>query len=679
MKKFFTIITLLILVAQVHAFTPLPYCCGFEKQDSTELNNWVLNYERTGRYTESTLDRWCIGDAIHYQGEQSLYISGDAGVTNSNVVSSLCTGWYQLAYRDFVLPTGQYRLNFKYINPFLQETIGDEGLSMGILLYRSDSLDALTYFNFSPNYQFNRNYKTSKLPYTDYWQNKDTVFSVEQNSNSTIVIRIYFAWRIPNQTLSRGPVLDNIEIAQAGCDEPSIPTHLYCTDATGQSQSKLCWHGSADVYHLELYSDVIDSCFSVTTTDTFMLCDNLPDGIYLVSLKAECRSDSTSYYSNYVVTSLRLGHMDADSFDYLNICDTARAVLSAFNRIGDNYSSTNPILDDMSNSASTHSICTNIYECDPITGLSIMPKGTSGVVRLGQSDLQSSYCCKIEYPFYVKDSTLLIKYFPVVVYSGHVDSDEGYISFRLLDESREEIQTYHMIGTDLKTSSSDFGLDQYYYSYWDTCKFDLSAQIGRVNYLEITSSCCYAGLHGAYMYYSVEYEKKIHSTIENVTSDSVIISWLPVDSAASYVLEIHEYVDSAYVLLDSVMIRADGIEGLPIFSSSSPSRMPMDNIGSVVIITINPASGTTATSPISVSVSTTDTRREDYLYIIKAFGVDQQYICSGMGLFTLNEDAPIFEALDFPTYGPRPQKILRGNQILIYRDGVVYSLQGQVL
>ena len=125
------------MIGYGQAFEALPYEFGFEDTESPELSKWVLN-PGMGMYdTDSLIDQWCVGEALRSSGDKGLYMSNSGGL-NSDVGKrylfikmtgeiELIIGnpkYVQFAYRDFVLPTGNYYVCFDYISPNMQLAAG---------------------------------------------------------------------------------------------------------------------------------------------------------------------------------------------------------------------------------------------------------------------------------------------------------------------------------------------------------------------------------------------------------------------------------------------------------------------------------------------------------------------------------------------------------------------------
>ena len=94
----FLLSSMLLFSAQA---VSLPFFCGFEAHDDIAEWNLVNGTNRNA---------WVIGEATSLRGQRSLYISADGGLTMSFVRESALS----VAYREFILPRGQYEISFDY-------------------------------------------------------------------------------------------------------------------------------------------------------------------------------------------------------------------------------------------------------------------------------------------------------------------------------------------------------------------------------------------------------------------------------------------------------------------------------------------------------------------------------------------------------------------------------------
>ena len=84
----------------------LPYLYDFENE--AENQNWVLNPSVN---TITTDNRWVIGSAVAYTGDNSMYVSQDGGLSNTYA----STNNVLLAYRDITLEAGDYDIAYDWM------------------------------------------------------------------------------------------------------------------------------------------------------------------------------------------------------------------------------------------------------------------------------------------------------------------------------------------------------------------------------------------------------------------------------------------------------------------------------------------------------------------------------------------------------------------------------------
>lgn len=129
--------------------------------------------------------------------------------------------------------------------------------------------------------------------------------------------------------------------------------------------------------------------------------------------------------------------------------------------------------------------------------------------------------------------------------------------------------------------------------------------------------------------------------VNPVSMDTTQLTWAPVDSASLYKLHIYTDSTSLIVVDTTLSIVADSLNGgvlLPLLNSvpSRINRVILDDIGSVVIITINPTSGLSESNPFIVTVSTSSNIEIPFHFDIKVYCGDH-VIKQDYGDFVLND------------------------------------------
>lgn len=139
-------------------------------------------------------------------------------------------------------------------------------------------------------------------------------------------------------------------------------------------------------------------------------------------------------------------------------------------------------------------------------------------------------------------------------------------------------------------------------------------------------------------------------TTDSIAADTTQLSWMPVDSASMYQLRIY----SEQIGLDTTLyIAADstngGISKILAPTQRRAHRVTMDAGGSVIIITIEPNSGTTTTTPFVVTVSTSSSEKIDVQFemiVLQGSNILREEV----GSFTLNKDNRTgLESVFYPT------------------------------
>lgn len=137
--------------------------------------------------------------------------------------------------------------------------------------------------------------------------------------------------------------------------------------------------------------------------------------------------------------------------------------------------------------------------------------------------------------------------------------------------------------------------------------------------------------------------------VHQSTPDSAQIFWAPVDSATRYELHI-ESVDPSLGLDTTLVLLADGDNG-GILPTAEPAihrqhKIVMDEIGTIIVITIEPNSGTSAANPIRFNVSNISNESVEIAYEMTAFH-NEEILTQEEGTITLSEPESTVQALLF--------------------------------
>lgn len=143
--------------------------------------------------------------------------------------------------------------------------------------------------------------------------------------------------------------------------------------------------------------------------------------------------------------------------------------------------------------------------------------------------------------------------------------------------------------------------------------------------------------------------KPIMLDIEKTASNSVVVSWLPVKYVDIYEICVDVYLSNQYAYTDTLIVLADGANGgtmTSIITSAPARRITLDEIGSVVIITIDPNSGSAVGQPFLMTINTT---RTDIIGCrVKVYASQEQSILKQDQIyFTLNDPSGLLNVRAF--------------------------------
>lgn len=122
------------------------------------------------------------------------------------------------------------------------------------------------------------------------------------------------------------------------------------------------------------------------------------------------------------------------------------------------------------------------------------------------------------------------------------------------------------------------------------------------------------------------------------------LSWEPVDYASLYELCIYS-TDSTIGLDTTLIINADEFNGGIMLQSSNPvsrriNKIVLDGGGTIIVVSIDPTSGTSASNPFTVTISTNSDAALEIKYDMKVYQ-GQTLLHAEVGAFWLNELAII--------------------------------------
>ena len=479
----------------------IPYMMSFEVADSLEWQNWHIN---EGVNAPSCPDQWMIGTDQKSDGNRSLYISN-----NNNTASFGAARNIQFAYRDFVLPQGNYIVAFDWKcmgapNATLYVGCGPVSAALNCEAVVSGAPLSTDYTRWCQT-------ATSNLKGQRYWQNGRLTGI---NSNGTRTMRLFFAWVSTNtDTTLYNPLsacIDNVQICKANSAPPSN-----ITAETGCDSTIIRWTGTSDNYQLG-YRRIGDDNWhnrlglSAVAGQGEVVIEGLEEGMYDFRIRGILGND-TSVYT--YLSSVVLFCPEAHCINYVNLHDTTGTVLCRTGKVG-SQGVVNPTAtrvgvvdygpDDV---ASRHTVNWDIHAYDIRTRnrLPLIPNGELASVRLGNWNTGAEWE-SITYDYYVDSvySILLLKYAVVLEDPGHGKSEQPRFTLSVKDQNGQEV--------DANCGSADFYAgrssgnkgDGWHYESnlswkeWTTYGIDLTRFVGQTLKITVTTYDC--SQHGHYGY-----------------------------------------------------------------------------------------------------------------------------------------------------------------------------------
>lgn len=266
-----------------------PYMCGFEETDA-DVNNWEL--------VGSGANQWMVGANTYHSGSQSMYVSDDMA-TNHYVNTNTS---YAYAYRNFVLPAGNYQLSFDWKG------------------YGESNYDYLRAFLvpmngiINPNGNSNITYNTQpatwtaidggKLNLSNSWQTVTYQFSVAQEDS----VRLLFYWYNDFSDGAQVPAaIDNVSLVRlSGCLSPA-PVN---TTSVG-GVTTVTWSASdSATYHVKVSPTVLNvpatdaaAIDTMVSVNTLTLSTLQPTTTYHVYVQSVCPDGNVTVWEHVTFTT----------------------------------------------------------------------------------------------------------------------------------------------------------------------------------------------------------------------------------------------------------------------------------------------------------------------------------------------------------------------------------------
>ena len=493
--------------------TPVPYHFGFEEDEAEELANWHLNPGPMAKYS---IDQWVVGTTVKHDGQYSLYISPDSGATATYSPYR----YIQYAYRDFLLPDGQYLCTFDWM------CVGD---TIGTQLYagaaRRETLEPMNATVGS----------IAKLPNSVDWTNKvngdnrslygssrwkSSSFTLASNGRD--YIRVFFAFVNNNTdtliTNRIGGCIDNIQITTRNCRRPdSIWARLDGDSVIVE------WKGTSEQYSFEYRSygrrrwSRINGIY-----DNRVVLENMDEGAYDFRIRGICNETDTSAYTS--MNLFTVYYPDHHCIDYVHIRGNDNVEARYGFNDGEHEDYAIGILDEQtsdllanSEKLRRHVVNWTPDKYDPRTGgqLKIIPDGKFASVRLGNWDVNAEQE-SLSYSYTVdaaNEAILLVEYAIVMQDPGHSHDDQPRFKLEIIDEWGEKVDS--LCGTaDFYADMNREGWHKYVdteggngivtWKDWTTIGLNLSAFDGERLTVRFSTYDCALGGHWCYAYFTID-------------------------------------------------------------------------------------------------------------------------------------------------------------------------------
>lgn len=517
----------------------VPYSCGFE--DANENSNWVLNSD-----TQTSHDKWIIGEATHSEGTHSLYISNDGGEYTAYGDRPNTIIAYRLIQFQPTDSTLHYDLSFDW------KCLGEEKMSemyvffdnysdenKALLTTSTESGDVLSDAAVKSMRVLGANNSKALYGQTG-WKNSSIRIDLNKVSSKFTFI-LAFIWVNRNKDIdiarSRplGGCIDNIQICSSKAPRPNnLSAQVICQ---GTNDLKLTWTSSLENFILE-YKDANDDRWNVIqglqadqirdnddpSRYSFTL-ENLAESLYDVRIKGMIGQEVSPY--SYL-RNVQLYCWDNRCINYIDltgpktVCTTGRyftGIFSPFDSIG--------VVDygpDAAESRHTVHWEKNVYDVRTINtpgfrGIKTVPDGYMAAVRLGNWKA-GGQAETITYEFEV-DSTdhaiLLVKYALVIQWPNELCMDPGFL-LEIIDGSTDESLnddckraefTYQMAkeadwNCSPQTEGGALGPGAAFWKDWTTIGINLTEHHGKKMKVRFRTRDCAAGGHYAYCYFVVD-------------------------------------------------------------------------------------------------------------------------------------------------------------------------------
>lgn len=410
-----------VQIAEAQQLISVPYSVGFEQEETLELSNWVLN---PGANASKCLDQWVVGGAVKSDGKQSLYISSDQGVSAQFGVARNV----QYAYRDFVIPKGQYELSFDWACVGTADAVLYAGVAPASNVKKSMQADNL--HSMIPNDIFSWCKQLGKLQGSSLWKNA----SLRVSSNGKSTYRLFFVWSSANMdstlVMPMGACIDNIQICSANCAKPTKITTTSSCDSIIVN-----WEGTSEKYQFQYRKRGRKWNTPITYYANTCVLKNIEEGLYDFRVRGICNDVDTSAFA--YLNSTPVFCPENHCINYVNLTDSL-SVTCTYGSFSNPEEQIGVQDFGAENKYSRHTVNWEPDMYDPRTcnQLPLVPDGELASVRLGNWDINAQAECI--YYKYVADvenaAIMLLKYAIVMEDPGHNAVEQPRFTLEVFDE-----------------------------------------------------------------------------------------------------------------------------------------------------------------------------------------------------------------------------------------------------
>ena len=414
----------------------LPYLCDFENEE--ENQNWELNPSVN---TITTENRWVIGSAIAYTGDNSMYVSQDGGLSNTYA----STNNVLLAYRDITLEAGDYDIAYDWMG------LGNKTKGYLKIVYANRPNSGLKCLGNSvePTWvatSVQLMGDNTSLVDGDAWRHVQTHVTIPVAQANKTTTRLLFVWVNTDVTVKdsiTSIAIDNFQLAKAS--PTGYPSNIHVS--TNLGTSVITWDGEAEDYEV-MYRKKTDNAFtSLPVSGNTVTLQNVDYGAYefwICCVNGEDKSVYTVFPTVYIY--------ETDCFDALNMYN-AEFEYGTWGRTGRTVKGNDRVdygPEDIRSRHTTHFDLTEVdprtvmtYGRDTIACLKTVPRGEFGSVRLGNWNTGSEYE-SITFHYTVESSSmavLLIHYAMVLENPDHTAVDQPRFTLDVFNEEGVSIDT----------------------------------------------------------------------------------------------------------------------------------------------------------------------------------------------------------------------------------------------